>query len=168
MDSHTDIARHLRRAYIFDGIADDDLAHIAEISTLTTVLAGDVIFLQGTNSQELYVIAAGEVDILFETSPGRLSPDNQPDIITTLRTGEAFGEIALLDRGTRSATARSGRMDSTLIVIASDDLLALCETRPTLGFQLMHNLARGLAHPLRTRTNDMLLRDWLIWPRGPR
>lgn len=168
MNASTDIPRLLRRAYIFEGFDDEELARLAAISELTTVLAGDIIFVQGANSQELYVIASGEVDIVFETTPGRLSPDNQPDIIATLRIGEAFGEVALLDRGTRSATARSGRMDSTLVVIPSDELLALCEEQPSLGFKLMRNLAEGLAHTLRTRTNDMLMRDWLIWPRGSR
>ena len=59
-----------------------------------------------------YLVASGEVEILLET-------ENEPRRIGLLSRGEIFGEMALIDQGTRMASARA-TTDTVLTVISED------------------------------------------------
>jgi len=81
--------------------------------------------------------------------------------IATLRRGQSFGEVALVDEGLRSASARCSRQDTHLIVIPRDKLMLLCDTYPQLGYRLMRNLAADLA--MKIRHTDLQVREQLTW-----
>lgn len=59
----------------------------------------EVIFHQGDPGDSLHVVASGAVKIVLP------SPEGEEAIIATLRPGDFFGELALLDRAPHSATA---------------------------------------------------------------
>lgn len=61
--------------------------------------AGERIFREGDAGDLAYVIEAGEVEISCKR-------DGKTILIGTVRKGEMIGEMALLDPGPRSATAR--------------------------------------------------------------
>ena len=82
-------------------------------------------------------------------------------VIATLRRGQSFGEVALVDEGLRSATARAAQKDTNLMVISRDKLIMLCETYPQLGYRLMYNLAADLA--MKIRNTDLRIRDQLLY-----
>ncbi len=73
--------------------AVDELA--LRLDTLT-VAAGQEVFHQGDHGHRFYVIEDGEADVIGD---GRL--------IRTLRSGDGFGEIALLHDTLRTATVRA-------------------------------------------------------------
>lgn len=73
-----------------------------------TLNRGEVVFIVGSESSELYIIADSVVDILVNPN---LVSDNQAKNqglfkIATLRRGQSFSEIALVDQGLRSASAK--------------------------------------------------------------
>ncbi len=156
----------LEDAPIFAGLDAAQLGLIADLSHLACFDADDVIFTQGSISDELYVVASGEVDIQIDASPIGGEPGERPVTITTVRRGDSFGEIALVDQGVRSAAARCGQSDTWLVVIPRRDLVKLCEQHPRLGYNLMRNLAIDLALTIRTRTTDFQIREFLTWTRG--
>ena len=67
--------------------------------------AGEVIFNQGDPAVGMYIIIEGEVEVTYEPS-GR--------VLTTLASGEFFGELALFDQSSRSAKATASK-DSRII-----------------------------------------------------
>lgn len=152
----------LRQADIFFKLSPDQLMMIADLCQEKTFQADDVIFPEGAKSDELYVIAQGEVAI--QINPGLVSdqPQNHyaPVTISTLQRGQSFGEIALVDLGIRSATARAVQNGTRLLIIPRDQLIALCDAHPDLGYNLMHNLAADLA--LKMRSSGFLLREELL------
>jgi CRP-like cAMP-binding protein len=149
----------LKEAEIFLKVTDSQLENIARICTEQTFNTGDIILVEGSHGDELYIIARGEVDITI--NPSLVSPDanleSQPVTISTLRRGQSFGEIALVDHGIRSATVRATQHNTRVLVIPSNELLSLCESDPSLGFRVMHNLAADLA--MKVRNNGLFLRD---------
>src|SRR4030067_188961 len=151
-------AFELQQADIFYQLTSAHLEKISGIIGEKTFSTGVVIFWEGTHSDELYVIAQGEVDILINPSlvSDRPEQDQEPVTIATLRRGQSFGEIALIDRGIRSASARAAQPNTRLLVIPSDHLLALCDAEPSLGYRLMRNLAADLA--LKIRNTDLSIR----------
>ena len=72
----------------------------------------------------------------------------------SLKSGDFFGELALLDEEPRSASAVSTQ-PSTLIGFFRTDLLTLMKRSPELGNKILLNLSRVLGERLR-RTNQEL------------
>ena len=81
--------------------------------------------------------------------------------IATLRRGQSFGEIALVDEGLRSAAARVKGKETRLLVIPREKLIMLCETYPQLGYRLMYNLAADLA--MKIRNTDLRMREKVLY-----
>nr|MBN1229308.1 cyclic nucleotide-binding domain-containing protein [Anaerolineae bacterium] len=167
MTQEKEITDILHQTSIFAGIGKKYLEKIVEICKLRKYSPGDMIFDQGSASSELYIVAEGEIDILIQIEPEALAQNRMTEetTITTIRRLGSFGEISLVDDGIRSAAARCGTADTTLIVIPRKKLIKLCENYPRLGYGLMRNLAIDLALTIRTRTTDMQIREQMTWHR---
>jgi len=155
------LAHHLRHTDIFDQLTPAQLAEVAKICHSLHYNTGEVIFLEGSHSDELYIIIEGEVDILVDPSlvSDQPQPSQAPFTIATLRQGQCFGEIALVDQGRRSATARAAQDNTSLLVLSSEQVNELCEDQPQIGYRLMRNLAADLA--LKLRSTDLHVRGQL-------
>lgn len=154
----------LKEADIFYDLTPTQLELIASICQTQTYNDGDVIFTENSASAELYVVAEGEIAIQVDAAifgkgnTGRLTG---PRTVATFRIGQSFGEVALLDEGLRSATARCVKNGTTLIIIPRQRLINLCDMYPQLGYRLMFNLATDLATKIRGA--DMQIREQIMY-----
>jgi CRP-like cAMP-binding protein len=152
----------LKQADIFYEMTQTQLELIAALCHERRCRAGDIIFEENAASDELYIIVQGEVDI--QVDPSLVGTEEAKSLgmatIATLRRGQSFGEVALVDQGLRSATARCAANNTQLLVIPRDKLILLCDTYPQLGYRLMRNLAADLA--LKIRSTDMRIREELL------
>lgn len=152
----------LKQADIFFELTPTQLELIASLCQERRCKTGDVIFEENAPSDELYIIAQGEVEI--QVDPTLVGDDSArpmgPVTIATLRRGQSFGEVALVDQGLRSASARCAQHHTHLLVIPRDKLMRLCDTYPQLGYRLMRNLAADLA--LKIRNTDLRIREELL------
>jgi CRP-like cAMP-binding protein len=153
----------LGQADIFYGCTPEQVERVAALSQERLFDAGEIIFKENSASDELYLIARGEVEILIDPAlvSDRADTPSRPTTIATLRRGQSFGEIALVDQGLRSATARSASLGTRLLVIPREKLMDLCDADPILGYRLMHNLAADLA--LKIRNSDLRIREQLLY-----
>ncbi|HXW41726.1 MAG TPA: cyclic nucleotide-binding domain-containing protein [Xanthobacteraceae bacterium] len=78
--------------------------------------AGEILFRAGDPGDALYIVAAGEVEVLGAAGDG--SPAGRA--IARLGEGHAFGEMALLTGGARTATVRAAE-DTDLLAIGKAD-----------------------------------------------
>ncbi len=147
----------LKQSDIFYQLTPTQLELVANLCEEVAYQAGDIIFKENSNSKELYLITQGEVEIAINAGA---SPSAEV-MITKLRRGQSFGEIALVDEGLRSASARAVQKDTTLVVIHRDRLVMLCESYPQLGYRLMYNLAADLA--MKIRNTDLRIREQLLY-----
>jgi CRP/FNR family cyclic AMP-dependent transcriptional regulator len=99
---------------------------------------GKPVFHQGDLGQALYLVERGRVR-LFRTHLG-----GQEKTLGYVGPGEIFGEMSLLDRSERSASALAEE-EALLLVLHREAYLALIRRLPLIA----HNLARLLAHRLR-------------------
>jgi CRP/FNR family cyclic AMP-dependent transcriptional regulator len=98
------------------------------------VPAGTVIFEAGTAGEEMFGVIEGKVELKF--AQGRS---------ITLGPDDTFGEMALVDKSPRSATAVAAE-DSKLAVIDRHRFLFLIGETPVFALQVMANLADHLRH----------------------
>jgi CRP-like cAMP-binding protein len=158
-------ANILKQADIFFELTPTQLELVASLCEERRLKTSDLVFEENSPSDELYIIAQGEIEI--QVDPALVADDNfrpvGPVTIATLRRGQSFGEISLVDQGLRSATARCAQHGTQLLVIPRSKLMSLCDTYPQLGYRLMRNLAADLA--LKIRNTDMRIREELLYGR---
>jgi CRP/FNR family cyclic AMP-dependent transcriptional regulator len=157
------VIAYLKQTDVFYEMTPTQLELIASICTERTFQAGDIVFEENTTGSELYIIAKGEVAIQVDPALVRPEDETGAQTIATLRRGQSFGEVALVDEGVRSARARAAHDDTHLIIIPRDKLMLLCDTYPHLGYRLMRNLAADLA--MKIRNTDLQVREYLTWMR---
>jgi CRP/FNR family transcriptional regulator, cyclic AMP receptor protein len=102
-----------------------------------TFTAGDTIFKQGDEGRVMYVVLSGDVELTHETS----------DVIR-VGPGESFGEMALIEHRTRSATAVAAS-DVELASINQATFLVLVQGTPYFALEVMRSLSERLR-----RAND--------------
>lgn len=160
----SDKLNFLKQADILYQLSDTQLELISTICQERTYAAGETILEEGASSNDLYIIAQGEVDVLVNPAlVGGPGTESGEVTIATLRRGQSFGEIALVDEGVRSATVRAVQKDTQLLVVPRNKLVMQCETYPQLGYRLMYNVAADLA--MKMRNNDLRIREQLLYGR---
>jgi CRP-like cAMP-binding protein len=143
---------------IFDNLSGTQLELIAALCELETYKKGHILLRENDSTDELYVIARGGVEILVNPGfVGAAQADLEPAVLADLRQGQVIGEIALVDQGIRSATARVSQDNTQLLRLQRERLMLLCDTYPELGYKLMKNLAADLAFKI--RNTDLTVRQ---------
>lgn len=95
--------------------------------------AGSLIFQEGEDGSEFYLIRKGEVEILKKTG-------ETETVMSVLGKGEIFGELAVVGGRARAATARC-RTDCLLAVADGTDLKPLISGNPDFTMKLIEVLA---------------------------
>jgi len=153
------LVNFLKQSDIFYQFTPTQLELVANICQEVVYNADGLVFQENSGSKELYVILQGEVDILISRGGG--GTEKHETAVARLRRGQSFGEVALVDEGLRSASARASQKDTRLVIIQRDKLIMLCETYPQLGYRLMYNLAADLA--MKIRNTDLRIREQLLY-----
>ncbi len=156
----------LEQIEIFADLDNERLRRISAICTERLYEPGDVIFHENTQSDELFVILQGEVEIQVDPKMLGVSADESPGptTVATLRRDQSFGEIALVDKGLRSASARCAAPGTHVLAIQRDDLIELCHQDFEMGYLVMRNMAGDLAFKI--RQTDLMVREQLLWTPG--
>jgi CRP/FNR family transcriptional regulator, cyclic AMP receptor protein len=94
--------------------------------------AGDVIFREGDPAEEVFVVKTGTVEIRLGNR-----------LLETLPERSIFGEMALIDRGPRSATAVAAT-DTTIVPISEKQFLFLVSRTPFFALNVMRVLVQRL------------------------
>jgi CRP-like cAMP-binding protein len=142
----------LRHLDIFGGLNDQQLDKIASHFHENRFNEGDIILQENEHSNEMYIIAEGEVEITVGVkSDARFLPSvNGQALMVRLGVGQIFGEMSLVDQGLRSATVRCATSPTRLLFIGRDVFMDLSVKDNLLGFTVMRNIAADVCFKLRS------------------
>src|ERR1700744_2880497 len=98
---------------------------------------GDVIFEEGSTGRELYVVLDGQVEIAKVNGGSKT-------VIITLGKGEVFGEMAVIDGSSRSATAIAATSDTRVMRINHAPFVYLVRQQPAFALMIMDALSKRL------------------------
>jgi CRP/FNR family transcriptional regulator, cyclic AMP receptor protein len=140
----------LRSIGLFGAMSDEVLAHLTSSLSVTTPSAGDVVFREGDEASDLYVVISGEVEVLKRSKRG---VDAR---VALLGPGDWFGEMSIVDVQPRSATVRA-LAPGRLLRITAADLDALYRHDVKSYALIVLNIARELSR--RLRVADGILAD---------
>jgi CRP/FNR family cyclic AMP-dependent transcriptional regulator len=97
----------------------------------------DVIFEEGSTGRELYVVLEGKIDIVKITGATKT-------LIVTLGKGEFFGEMAVIDGSSRSATAIAAAPKTRVMRINHARFVYLVSQQPAFALMIMDALSKRL------------------------
>jgi uncharacterized membrane protein len=129
---------------MFEGLAQEDLDHLANTLVERRLKGGQMIFHQGDPGSEMYIIAEGHVNIHL---PGE---NSRRVSLKDISVGEYFGELALFDEKPRSASALA-TTDALLFELSRETLSSYLEHRPRAAMAILRTMAERLRE-----TNAML------------
>ncbi len=151
-----------RSISVFRDLSDRDLELVREIFTLRRVAAGQNLITEGEDGDELFILIQGKVRIsksmlLGNISVPLLAMDDPRKVLAVLDDSQypLFGEIALIDRDTRSATIHVLE-DSEFLVTDRDRFFELARREPALGFHLLLAVTRRLAATVRRNNQELV------------
>ena len=90
----------LRRVDLFKGLPEDELRSLVEVIKGITAGPGDHLFEEGDEDDRFFLVTEGAVEIV------KAVPGGGEERLAVRRSGDMFGEMALLNDAPRSATAR--------------------------------------------------------------
>jgi len=140
----TSKSKALSRVPLFSRLSDRELDFVASRADEVDVKAGQQLTTQGRSGDSFYVLLDGEAGVEVDGEQR-----------STMKAGDFFGEISMLDRGLASATVTT-KTDARLLVMShaqfrdaiksSDDLLV--KVLAAMGERLRADmLARDRQHP---------------------
>ncbi len=126
----------LRRAHLFKTLEMDDLKTVADLADERLYSAGDVIYADGDEGDEMLVIVEG-CAVVSRTTDGERREVRRYD------AGEHVGELALLRGRPRSADVHADG-DLRGLAITGASLLGLMDERPAIARAMLASLAERL------------------------
>ena len=135
----------------FGGLDPDALERLAATMRSRRFRRGEVIFHIGDPGDALFVIVSGEVKISLPSETG------DEAILATLRPGDVFGELALLDGAPRSASA-SALMPTETVILPRDRFRELIATETGVRDALLASIA-GELRRLTTHVEELHFLD---------
>jgi len=142
----------LREIGVFGGLTDEALLELASSLKILKRGSDEVIFRDGDQAREFYVILRGEVEVFKALKGGAEAR------LATLTPGHWFGEMSVLDAHPRSASVRA-LSPCRLLVVTARDLDALYRRDLKSYTLVVLNVARELAR--RLRLVDELVADFV-------
>ena len=122
----------LERVPIFADVAREQLERLAGASREIDVPAGAELTHEGRYEGYVFVVTAGRVGI-----------ERDGRTVDTIGVGDFFGEIAAIDGGPRTATARALE-DSRLLVLSHEPFYEVLDASPELRAAVMEAMDRRL------------------------
>jgi CRP/FNR family transcriptional regulator, cyclic AMP receptor protein len=135
----------------FGGLEPAALDRLAASMRSRRFRRGEVIFHVGDPGDALFVIVSGEVKISLPSETG------DEAILATLRTGDVFGELALLDGAPRSASATALTPTET-VILPRDRFRELIATEAGVRDALLASIA-GELRRLTTHVEELHFLD---------
>lgn len=142
-----DLEKSLRTIPLFKSLGKRDITNLTRIIHNRNYLAGEYIFYQGDPGIGLYLIREGEVSI------SRDGDEKDKINLATFSKGDFFGELALVDGETRSASAIANT-DTRLAVIFKPDLDEFIDKYPKKGIKILKGIAQIVAVRLRALNEE--------------
>lgn len=128
---------------LFAHCTERELRSVAQSARPRRFEAGKVLFNEGDTGEELFLVVSGKVRIEVKGKQ-----------LALLGPGSNFGEMAMLDDKTRSATAIAAE-ECELMVIHRDAFFAMLRGNPMLAMKILWNMLLRLSANLRSASNKL-------------
>lgn len=124
----------LRRVPLLRAVDDGRLDELARSAHVSTVLRGESLFLEGEEPARMFVVLSGRVQVF------RTSEEGGEIVLAHIGPGQTIGELSVIDRLPRSASARALER-SRVISVPADRLRGVLTDSPGVAMDVAEQLA---------------------------
>jgi CRP/FNR family transcriptional regulator, cyclic AMP receptor protein len=142
-----EIADLLARVPLFDALSSGELGRVASVAVPRSFPKGVRVLREGDATDACYIVRTGDLRVTRE------HPDGRAIALATLGPGDIFGELAMLDGGTRSASVET-LTDSELLALPASDVRRVIAEHGEIAAKLIVALTRRLRE-----TNERVARQ---------
>ena len=125
----------LKEVPLFQLLDDHERAELAGQLELVRFNPGDIIFEYGEPGDAIYVISSGEVEVFFKNDTG------ERIVLEVATRGDFFGELSMLDSGTRTASVVANQ-ETQALRLDRHDLEKFLLLRPSAAMDLLAAMGR--------------------------
>jgi CRP/FNR family cyclic AMP-dependent transcriptional regulator len=154
MSQTSDLRSKLKDHALFSEFTSLELGELLDLLDQVNVKDGDVVVKQDEPGDCMYLVVDGEVRVMHHRGGRDIA-------LATLKPGDFFGEIALVDNGPRSADVIA-QGSGLLLKITQASVAALAGVYPTAAFKFLIAVGRILVSRLRTSNQRYV--DSLLFP----
>ena len=133
---------------VFTDATDNDLNTIAENSFVRSIEEGEYFFFQGDPAEYLYILTTGQVKLL------QSSPSGKQVNIRTVQPWEMFAALGAVRKDAAYPVSAQALQDSAALVIKSEFLSEMMQTRPYLAVGLTRLMA-SLIQEIQARYREL-------------
>ena len=127
-----DVQDAIKNAPLFAQLSKKDIKHLAATMNPRSFPAGSVIIEKGKSGMGFFVIASGSATVTVKG-----------DRVRTLKAGDHFGEIALIDDGPRMAEVTADT-DLECYALAAYAFRPFVQDHPDVAWALMQSLVKRI------------------------
>lgn len=127
----------LDRVPMFSSLSPEEIERVADVAVPRRYASGEAVFREGDSGDTCHVVKTGSVRI------ARRHTDGRSIALAELRSGAMFGELALFDGETRSATVEALE-DTETVALLANDMARLMRAHPDIAVKMLHELAARL------------------------
>jgi len=138
----------IRSVEIFDGLETRDVNKVLKVASGKKLVKGDIVFQEGDVGDCFFMIIEGSVEITKKLADGRV------EVMATLKHGDYFGEMALLDGDPRSATV-TALEDTKLLEVRNSQFIKIVMNDDNFARKVLWAFCMTFARRLR-QTNRLL------------
>jgi len=120
---------HLASVPLFSACSKKELQAVAKASDEVALPAGRNLCEQGAIGREAFILVGGSAEVIRNGKK-----------VATLKPGDCFGELALLDHGPRTATVTAAT-DIDVLVLGAREFAAVIDEVPPIAHKLLKSLA---------------------------
>lgn len=131
------ITELLQRVPLFSELSAEDLQRVAQVAIPRSYPADTRVFHEGDPGDACYIVRTGSCRVTRE------HPDGRAITLANLGPGAIFGELAMLDGESRSASVEATQ-DTELLALPATDVRALIRSHPQMAEKLVVALTRRL------------------------
>jgi CRP-like cAMP-binding protein len=149
-----EILERIRNIDLFNDFINDEerLLNIARNTKKEIFKEGQIIIKEGDVGDKLYILHSGTIRIIKSTT---VYQEKYTVNIMSAENNIFFGEIALIDSETRSATVLAEN-DCTVFSIHRKNFIDMCENDPLFGYKVLLKIAKNISASLRKMNKDVV------------
>lgn len=146
-----------KKIFIFQDLEEDELQKILQLTRPLSFSAKAVIINEGESGDSMYIMVEGEVNITKRLTLvlDQDLPKEKRMIHLRASDGVSFGEMALLENDTRTATV-TALTDCRLLELNREDFLGFIREHSATGCKIVLRLAQLLSRFLRKTDSDVV------------
>jgi CRP-like cAMP-binding protein len=153
----TDPREFLKRIPLFQDVTPEELDHIADSTTETNILKGNMIFRRGDPCDGFHIVIYGQVKLSFT------SPQGDEKVVEIISAGQSFGEALMFMEKPYIVNAQV-LADSLLLHISKQAVFSGLDSNPKFARRMLSGLSRRIhglvsdveAYSLRSATQRVI------------